>query len=71
MLLLVGFPLMFLELSFGQYASLGPIAIFERFCPLLQGESFHSVTPEVLTAGWVVSFCDTRGADCRVGSFIL
>ncbi|ELU05176.1 hypothetical protein CAPTEDRAFT_140539 [Capitella teleta] len=37
MLLLVGFPLMFMELSFGQYASLGPIAIFERFCPLFQG----------------------------------
>ena len=38
MLLLVGFPLMFMELSFGQYASLGPIAIFERFCPLFHGE---------------------------------
>ncbi|XP_013397286.1 sodium-dependent proline transporter [Lingula anatina] len=37
MLLLVGFPLMFMELAFGQYASLGPIAIFERFCPLFHG----------------------------------
>ncbi|KAK2168161.1 hypothetical protein LSH36_20g15015 [Paralvinella palmiformis] len=37
MLLLVGFPLMFMELSFGQYASLGPIAIFDRFCPLFHG----------------------------------
>lgn len=38
MLLLVGFPLMLMELAFGQFASLGPIAIFERFCPLFHGK---------------------------------
>jgi SNF family Na+-dependent transporter len=37
MLFLLGIPLMFLELAFGQYAALGPAAIFERFCQL----SFH------------------------------
>lgn len=38
MMLLAGLPLMFMELAFGQYASLGPIAIFDRFCPLFRGE---------------------------------
>lgn len=41
MMLLAGLPLMFMELSFGQYASLGPIAIFDRFCPLFAGESME------------------------------
>ncbi|KAJ8299277.1 hypothetical protein KUTeg_023337 [Tegillarca granosa] len=34
MLILIGIPLMFLELSFGQFAALGPAVIFDRFCPL-------------------------------------
>ena len=38
MLILVGFPLMFMELSFGQFGALGPAAIFERICPLFYGE---------------------------------
>ena len=38
MLFLLGIPLMFLELAFGQYAALGPAAIFERFCPLFHGK---------------------------------
>ncbi|XP_055899303.1 sodium- and chloride-dependent glycine transporter 1-like isoform X3 [Biomphalaria glabrata] len=37
MFILLGFPLMFLELSFGQFAALGPAAIFDRICPLLNG----------------------------------
>ncbi|GFQ99977.1 sodium-dependent proline transporter [Trichonephila clavata] len=43
MMLLAGLPLMFMELSFGQYASLGPIAIFERFCPLFSGLGYGMV----------------------------
>lgn len=43
MMLLAGLPLMFMELSFGQYANLGPIAIFERFCPLFQGLGYGMV----------------------------
>ena len=38
MFLLLGFPLMFMELSFGQFAALGPAAIFDRICPILNGE---------------------------------
>ncbi|KAM7344241.1 glycine transporter [Cochliomyia hominivorax] len=37
MLCIAGLPLMFMELSFGQYAALGPVAIYQRFCPLLCG----------------------------------
>ncbi|XP_036347685.1 sodium- and chloride-dependent neutral and basic amino acid transporter B(0+)-like, partial [Rhagoletis pomonella] len=37
MLIIAGLPLMFMELSFGQYAALGPIAIYRRFCPLFRG----------------------------------
>ena len=37
MLLLAGLPLMFMELALGQYASLGPIGLYEHFCPLLGG----------------------------------
>ncbi|XP_035217234.1 sodium-dependent proline transporter-like isoform X2 [Stegodyphus dumicola] len=43
MMLLAGLPLMFMELSFGQYASTGPIAIFERFCPLFTGLGYGMV----------------------------
>ncbi|KAH8308740.1 hypothetical protein KR059_001114 [Drosophila kikkawai] len=37
MLVIAGLPLMFMELSFGQYAALGPVAVFRRFCPLFRG----------------------------------
>ncbi|CAG0920503.1 unnamed protein product, partial [Notodromas monacha] len=37
MLLAAGLPLMFMELSLGQYASLGPIALYAEFAPLLRG----------------------------------
>uniref|UniRef100_A0A1A9ZWE0 Transporter n=1 Tax=Glossina pallidipes TaxID=7398 RepID=A0A1A9ZWE0_GLOPL len=37
MLIIAGLPLMFMELSFGQYAALGPVAIYRRFCPLFRG----------------------------------
>ncbi|ELT92352.1 hypothetical protein CAPTEDRAFT_191230 [Capitella teleta] len=35
-LVAAGFPMMFLEMSFGQFASLGPITIW-RICPLFKG----------------------------------
>ncbi|BFG03139.1 sodium- and chloride-dependent glycine transporter 1 [Drosophila madeirensis] len=37
MLVIAGLPLMFMELSFGQYAALGPVAVYRRFCPLFRG----------------------------------
>jgi solute carrier family 6 amino acid transporter-like protein 5/7/9/14 len=37
MLAVVGMPLFFMELSFGQFASLGPIAIW-KINPLFKGE---------------------------------
>ncbi|UYV77966.1 hypothetical protein LAZ67_15003056 [Cordylochernes scorpioides] len=43
MMILAGLPLMFMELSFGQYASLGPISVFEKFCPLFQGLGYGMV----------------------------
>ncbi|XP_013405391.1 sodium-dependent proline transporter isoform X3 [Lingula anatina] len=43
MLILVGIPLMFMEMAFGQYASLGPTAIFGKFCPLFHGLGFGMV----------------------------
>jgi hypothetical protein len=36
MVVFAGFPLMFLELSFGQYGSLGVVSIWKA-CPLFQG----------------------------------
>lgn len=43
MMVLAGLPLMFMELSFGQFSNLGPIAVFERFCPLFQGLGYGMV----------------------------
>ncbi|XP_076330492.1 sodium-dependent dopamine transporter-like [Tachypleus tridentatus] len=43
MMLLAGLPLMFMELAIGQYANLGPAALFERFCPLFQGIGYGMV----------------------------
>ncbi|KAL5007796.1 hypothetical protein ScPMuIL_016602 [Solemya velum] len=43
MLILIGVPLMFLELSFGQFAALGPAAIFDRFCPLFNGLGYGMI----------------------------
>lgn len=34
---IIGFPLLYLELSLGQYASLGPNKTFEKMVPVLQG----------------------------------
>ncbi|GLH14892.1 Sodium-dependent dopamine transporter [Gryllus bimaculatus] len=43
MLVIAGLPLMFMELSFGQYASLGPVAIYKRFCPLFRGLGYGMI----------------------------
>jgi solute carrier family 6 (neurotransmitter transporter, glycine) member 5/9 len=43
MLIIAGLPLMFMELSFGQYASLGPVAIYKRFCPLFSGLGYAMI----------------------------
>ncbi|XP_066999930.1 sodium- and chloride-dependent glycine transporter 1 [Anabrus simplex] len=43
MLVIAGLPLMFMELSFGQYASLGPVAIYKKFCPLFRGLGYGMV----------------------------
>ena len=42
---------MFMELAFGQFASLGPIAIFERFCPLFHGMLLKAATHADTTRG--------------------
>ncbi|XP_077263039.1 sodium- and chloride-dependent glycine transporter 1 [Temnothorax americanus] len=43
MLIIAGLPLMFMELSLGQYASLGPVAAYEQFCPPLCGLGYGMV----------------------------
>lgn len=43
MLITAGLPLMFMELSFGQYSALGPIAIYRRFCPLMRGLGYGMI----------------------------
>ncbi|KAH9491471.1 Sodium- and chloride-dependent glycine transporter 1 [Bulinus truncatus] len=50
MFILLGFPLMFMELSFGQYAALGPAAIFDRICPLLNGIGHAMVSVSCMVA---------------------
>ncbi|XP_077296604.1 glycine transporter [Arctopsyche grandis] len=43
MLVIAGLPLMFMELSFGQYAALGPVAVYNKFCPLFRGLGYGMV----------------------------
>ncbi|KAK3750882.1 hypothetical protein RRG08_029803 [Elysia crispata] len=50
MFIVVGFPLMFLELSFGQFAALGPAAIFDRICPLLNGLGYGMVSVSAMVS---------------------
>ena len=63
MLFLLGIPLMFLELAFGQYAALGPAAIFERFCPLFHGLGYGMIAISGMVAlyytviiGWCILY---------------
>ncbi|BFZ05079.1 hypothetical protein BsWGS_08118 [Bradybaena similaris] len=50
MFVLLGFPLMFMELSFGQFAALGPAAIFDRICPILNGIGLAMVAVSCMVA---------------------
>ncbi|GAB0092016.1 Transporter [Sergentomyia squamirostris] len=43
MLGIAGLPLMFMELSFGQFAGLGPVALYENFCPLMCGLGYGMI----------------------------
>ena len=43
MLFIAGLPLMFMELSFAQYAALGPAVIFKRFCPIAEGVGYGMI----------------------------
>lgn len=43
MLLIAGLPIFFMELAFGQFASLGPLSIW-KCCPLMKGLGFGMVT---------------------------
>ncbi|KYQ55298.1 Sodium- and chloride-dependent glycine transporter 2 [Trachymyrmex zeteki] len=43
MLITAGLPLMFIELSLGQYASLGPVEAYKQFCPLFRGLGYAMV----------------------------
>ncbi|XP_025088378.1 sodium- and chloride-dependent glycine transporter 1-like isoform X2 [Pomacea canaliculata] len=50
MLILLGFPLMFMELAFGQFAALGPAAIFDRICPLFYGIGYGMTAVTLMVA---------------------
>lgn len=39
MLILVGIPIFFMELSIGQYTQEGPLKVWENLFPLLKGET--------------------------------
>lgn len=41
---------MFMELSFGQYAGLGPVAIYQRFCPLFKGLGYGMVVVSAIVS---------------------
>ncbi|XP_014207594.1 sodium- and chloride-dependent glycine transporter 1-like isoform X2 [Copidosoma floridanum] len=63
MLVIAGLPLMFMELSIGQYASLGPVAAYKRFCPLLRGLGYGMVIVSAivmmyynLIIGWTIYY---------------
>lgn len=34
---------MFMELALGQYAALGPVAVYRRFCPLFRGLGYGMI----------------------------
>lgn len=63
MLFLLGIPLMFLELAFGQFAALGPAVIFDRFCPLFTGLGYGMIAISGMVAlyytviiGWCILY---------------
>lgn len=63
MLVIAGLPLMFMELSFGQYAALGPVAVYGKFCPLMKGLGYGMIIVSAivmlyynLIIGWTIFY---------------
>lgn len=59
MLFLIGIPLFFMELCFGQFASLGPLAVW-RISPLMKGMGFSMVFTNLMVALYynvIISWC--------------
>jgi solute carrier family 6 amino acid transporter-like protein 5/7/9/14 len=48
-LILIGFPVLFLEMAFGQFASLGPVTIW-RISPLFKGKKAGYATKPFMLA---------------------
>ena len=48
MLFGAGLPIFFLEMALGQYAGVGPIKIFGRIAPILQGLGYVSLLLKVV-----------------------
>ena len=46
MLLFIGIPCFFMEISIGQYAALGPVTIYSNLSPLFKGKIYNSILKE-------------------------
>ncbi len=56
MMIFTGFPLMFLELSFGQYGRLGIVSIWRKACPLFEGMlSYSGAAVDILSTNFICS----------------
>ena len=60
-LFVVGFPIMYMEMAFGQFASLGTITIW-RVCPLFKGSSDDNAEQHVSSLWWL---------HCIAGAFLI
>jgi SNF family Na+-dependent transporter len=59
MLILIGIPIFFMELNFGQFASLGPLAIW-NVAPIMKGLGFSMIFTNLLVAIYynvIISWC--------------
>ncbi|ESN90549.1 hypothetical protein HELRODRAFT_166229 [Helobdella robusta] len=59
MLFLIGIPLFFLEITWGQFASLGPLAIF-KFCPIWKGLAYSMLSVNLMVFLYyniIISWC--------------
>ncbi|CAB3224940.1 unnamed protein product [Arctia plantaginis] len=68
MLIIAGLPLMFMELSFGQYAALGPVAVYNKFCPLFQGLGYGMAGDDILDC---YSYEEADDCDVSNGTYYL